>query len=307
MRAVERPAPVVVAVDGTDRSDGAVRYAVLEARRRGTGLSVVHVAPTALPVGGSMPYLDFRGDALTEVARRVADEAVTRIRTLAPDLTVEGVLRQGRRVEELAGTAATGSLLVLGRETRHGADRVYVGTTTAAVAARAPVPVAAVGSDWQATEHGRVVVGVEPRSGEVLSYAFPLAAARHATLQVLHAWTVRDPYADLDPERTGDWVVAATRLLESTVADWSAGFPDVTVEVAVVHGRPAQVLVDASASADVVLVARRRRSLGHPSRLGATARAVLGHAAAPVEVVPLTGVPQHAPLVLERFGEVLRS
>jgi nucleotide-binding universal stress UspA family protein len=309
MSSAERPAPVVVAVDGTDRSAGAVRYAIHEARRRRTDLRVVHVAPTGLPVGGSMPYMELPRDALVEVAQHVLDVAVAEARALAPDLTVDGVLRQGRRVVELAVTAATGSLVVLGRETRHGMDRVYVGTTTAGVAARASVPVAVVDGDWQPTEHGRVLVGIEPASGEVLSYAFPLAAARHAMLQVMHVWKVPDPYAGLDRERsvTGEWVVAATRLLESTVADWRASFPDVEVEISVVPGQPAQELVDAAASADVLLLARRRRDIEHPGRLGPTTRAVLGHAGTAVEVVPLTGVPKHAPLVLERFGNVLKS
>ncbi|SKC68892.1 universal stress protein [Krasilnikoviella flava] len=309
MNSSARPAPVVVAVDGTDRSEGAVRYAIHEARRRRTRLTIVHVAPTALPVGGSMPYMDYPRDALVEVAQRILDEAVGSARALDPDLTVDGVLRQGRRVVELAVAAAAGSLLVLGRETRHGLDRVYVGTTTAGVAARAPVPVAVIDGAWQPTQHGRVLVGVEPASSEVLAYAFPLAAARHALLQVMHVWKVPDPYASLDRGRsvTGEWVIAATRLLESTVSDWRASFPDVEVEVSVVPGRAAQVLADAAAGADVLLLARRRRDIEHPGRLGPTTRAVLGHPGAPVEVVPLTGVPQHAPLVLERFGEILKS
>lgn len=309
MNTTAHPAPVVVAVDGTDRSDGAVRYAIHEARRRRTRLTVVHVAPAALPVGGSMPYMDYPRDALVGVARKVLDEAVDRTRALAPDLTVDGVLRQGRRVVELTVAAAAGSLIVLGRETRQGLDRVYVGTTTAGVAARASVPVAVIDGDWQPTEHGRVLVGVEPRSSEVLAYAFPLAAARHALLQVMHVWKVPDPYAALDHERsvTGEWVIAATRLLEQTVADWQASFPDVEVEISVVPGRPAQELVDTAVRADVLLLARRRRDIEHPGRLGPTSRAILGHPGAPVEVVPLTGVPKHAPLVLERFGEVLKS
>ncbi|MFC8597319.1 universal stress protein [Isoptericola sp. NPDC057191] len=309
MNAAEHPATVVVAVDGTERSAGAVRYAVHEARRRRTDLRVVHVAPATLPVGGSMPYMNYPREALVDVAREILDKAVAAARESAPDLRVDGVLRQGRRVAELVAAAAPGSLLVLGRETRHGIDRVYVGSTTAGVAARATVPVAVVDRDWQPSERGRVLVGVEPASAEVLAYAFPLAAARHALLQVRHVWKVPDPYAALDRERavTGEWVVAATRLLESTVADWRDSFPDVEVEIGVVPGRPAQELVDAAAGADVLVLARRRRDLEHLGRLGPTTRAVLGHAGTPVEVVPLTGVPKHAPLVLERFGEVLKS
>jgi nucleotide-binding universal stress UspA family protein len=52
-----------------------------------------------------------------------------------------------------------------------------------------------------------------------------------------------------------------------------------------VHGQPAQVLRDASASADLVLIARRRHAfpVGH---LGGTARALLRESLAPVMVLP---------------------
>ncbi|MCK0118645.1 universal stress protein [Isoptericola sp. S6320L] len=309
MNAAARAAPVVVAVDGTQRSTGAIKYAIHEARRRGTDLQVVHVAPRALPVGGSMPSMGIPTDALVEVAGRILDEVVDQTRSLAPDLAVDGVLREGRRVVEIPAAGARGSLVVLGRETRHGTERVLGGSTTAGVAARASVPVAVVDEDWEPTARDRVLVGLEPAAGEVLSYAFPLAAARHALLQVMHVWRVPGAYAAVDEERAlaGEWVVDATRLLESTVADWRDSFPDVEVEISVVPGRAAQALVDAAVRADVLLLARHRRDVEHLGRLGPTIRAVLGHRGTPVEVVPMTGVPQHAPLVLERFGEVLKS
>ena len=43
-------APVVLATDGTSASDGALRYAVEQARTLGAGLRVLHVMPMAVPV-----------------------------------------------------------------------------------------------------------------------------------------------------------------------------------------------------------------------------------------------------------------
>ncbi|GAA4884509.1 universal stress protein [Kitasatospora terrestris] len=52
-------------------------------------------------------------------------------------------------------------------------------------------------------------------------------------------------------------------------------------------GAPVDVLVDACADADLVVVGRRRRPHHHPGmRLGPVAHAVLHHAPAPVAVVP---------------------
>jgi len=43
-------APVVLATDGTSASDGALRYAVEQARTRGGELRILHVMPMAVPV-----------------------------------------------------------------------------------------------------------------------------------------------------------------------------------------------------------------------------------------------------------------
>ncbi|MFI6423914.1 universal stress protein [Promicromonospora sp. NPDC050880] len=311
MSAVERPAPVVVAVDGSTRSAGAVRYAVGEARRRGSGVRVVHVVPAPLPEGGLWPaqagdvtYLERSG---TETVRR----EVAAIRAVAPGTEVEPVVAAGPRVARLVEAAATGGLMVLGRETRHGVERLVTGTTTADVAARAAVPVVVVPARWQDGGHGRVVVGVKTLAGadELLAHAFAEAAARHAVLRVVHAVEIPGLATDLGvaDAYVGESVENASRLLRRLVDDWSAVHPAVEVETRVVQGLPDKVLAEAAADADVLVVARHRRGLRHPVRLGSTPRAVLGTCDTPVEILPLPGEPTAMPLVLESDGEVLKD
>jgi hypothetical protein len=86
------------------------------------------------------------------------------------------------------------------------------------------------------------------------------------------------------------------------VADWSDRFPGVELTVTVAHGRPAQVVLDAAADADVVVVGRHRRDLEHVARLGPTAREVIAQSDIPVEVVPVARVRASAPLGFERSG-----
>ncbi len=62
-------------------------------------------------------------------------------------------------------------------------------------------------------------------------------------------------------------------------------YPDVLVQVDVVHGQAAFALVDRSAEADLLLISRPAHG-GFVHFLGATARAVIRDAACPVEVVP---------------------
>lgn len=311
MSAPRKPSPVVVAVDGSERSAGAVRYAVREARLRGCAVRLVHVAPTPLPEGGLWPSAARDVEDLRSSGERILDRVAAEARSSASDIRFETELGRGTRLAELTAAAAAADLLVLGRESRRGAERLVAGTTTAGVTARAAVPVAVVPADWQARDLGRIVVGIKSfvRNGEMLARAYSTASARHAALRLVHVVDVSGRAAG-----TGgpDSVAAESarvvgRLLDDLARDWHDAFPGVTVETVVVEGHPADVLVDTATDADVLMLARPHRDLRHPVRLGRTPRAVLEVSDTPVEIVPVKDEPSTAPLVLESSGEILKT
>ncbi|MFE7507297.1 universal stress protein [Promicromonospora sp. NPDC057488] len=310
MSTTRRSDPVVVAVDGSERSAGAVRYAIHEARLRGTEVRLVHVAPDPLPDGGLWPSAGRDVEDLRSSGELILDRAVSQARAAAPDVAVHPLLCRGPRVTELVAAAATGGLLVIGRETRRGPERVVAGATTAKVVARVAVPVVVVPADWQGTRRNGVVAGVKsyPGDGELLARAFGAAAVRHTTLRLVQVADVADLAPDADTAAEVDALVdAGDRMLRQAARDWSAAFPEIPVESVVLPGRPAEVLVGVAADAHLLLVARPHRDLRHPVRLGRTPRDALASSGTPVEVVPLRGDPTVAPLVLERSGEFLKD
>ena len=199
-------APVVVGVDGRPGSGGALRFAVAEAVRRRTPLVLVHVMPLGpwVPMAPMTPFATLAAPpSLREDVRGVADDLLEEARThaleLAPGLTVRTELVDGSRATRLVEVAQHARLLVLGRESRHGLDRLLVGTTTPGVAANAPCDVVVVPPAWtEADDHGRIVVGVksESQAAQVLGPAFAEASARGARLTVVSAWRLPDPYLD---------------------------------------------------------------------------------------------------------------
>jgi nucleotide-binding universal stress UspA family protein len=293
MNTTHTPAPaVVVAVDGSGRGTGAVRYAIHEARARGTGVRMVHV----LDDGGGGGH-------------EIMDYAMTEACATASDLDFNWVFGRGPRADELVKATAAGDLLVLGRAPRGSAARPAVGAVTTEVVARAAAPVVVVPADWQARGHDRIVVGIKSfaTAGELLAHAFTSASGRHAALRVVHAYDDADAGPVRADAHPGELRSSERRMLEALVRDWSAVFQDVKVETSFVHGEPVRVLVDAAADADVLMTARHHRDLRQLVRLGPVPRAVLGSSDTPVEVVPLTGVPTPAPLVLERHGRILKN
>ena len=301
--------PVVVGVDGSDANLGALRFGATEAGRVGAPLKLVHVVPDYVPVSPMMPLTP---DDLTETGTSILAAAKATALEIAPDVEVEGWLHHGTRPVQLVHAAEDARMIVVGRDDRPLPERLLRGDTAAGVAARATVPVVEVPADWQPpAEQGRepvVLVGVKSPSHAtpLLGQAIALAQDRGATLVVLHAWKLPSAYDDIIESRVDvdEWVRESTVEMESLLRDWRTSYPDVKIEVRVVHDHAGHALVEASREADAVVVVRRAH--GHPvaTHLGGTARAVLRSAHCPVVVVPPEDIGMVPGLVLEQGGEI---
>jgi nucleotide-binding universal stress UspA family protein len=298
---------VVVGVDGLPGSAGAVRYAVKEAARRHAPLRLVHVIPDFATLGPPIALSELRS-----VGESILEREVETVASLAPDLDIDTVLARGERDQGVVRAAEDAQLLVVGRETRQGLDRLLTGTTTARVASHAPCDVVVVPSFWVDTHRrGRVVVGLKSRrnSRELLARAFAEAASRDAALRVVMAWELADPYFDRIELRThaDEWEANGRDLVVEVTADWRTAYPDVTVETKVVHGQAAKVLLQASGDSDLLIISRRRLAIPPYGHLGGIGHSLLRLSDVPVQVVPYAADPAVAEdLVLEAAGAPLK-
>ena len=283
----EATRPVVAAVDGSAGSDSAIRKAVHEARALEAPLRLVHVVPDYAPVS---PMLPLTPADLAETAQTILRDAEGVARTADPELeSIEMRMPRGSRVRGIVDASVGARLLVVGRD-RSLLQRLVSGRTAAGVAERASCPVEAVPPDWQETvHHGDVVVGVRSAqdAAPLLAHAFPVAAGRSSRLTVLHAWKIPTGYDDIIASRVAldEWEAHTVTELEPVLVPLRARYPEVPVEIVVVHDHPVHALVRASESADLLVVMR------HPHRvpmlhLGGTARAVLKAAHCTVRVIP---------------------
>ncbi len=267
------PRRVVVAV-ARSGSESAVRYGAREARRTDATLELVHVSST-----DSQSFL---------LGNEVLDLAVAQARTLVGG---GGVVLRRLVVDDVAAglieTAENSSLVVMERRAPGTAGRA--GSMTAAVARAVPVPVVSIPAGWVSEpEAGHVVaVGVDLGEGsaEVLRAALHAARLRNVALQVLASrWQVS---GSVGPDRTAagfvDDLPAVRRDLGELVASLGGDACDVALETPV--GRPANMLIEASRTADLVVVGRHEPVLPRGSRLGPVAGEVLAGAQCPVLLV----------------------
>lgn len=299
---------ILVGVDGGEGGEAAVRYAAEQARRTGAGLKLLHVAPELAYTVAVDPEKAPTGRARRE---RVLTEAAALARELlGGEDAAERVVTEvafGGRVERLVEASRACRLVVLGDQHRPVLDRLVTGSVLAGVAAQSRVPVVRVPAGRHASTGaqptGRVVAAIKDTDDweGLLDRGLAIAAERDSRLVLLHAWQMPMLYDDLIAARVyeNEWEQRARTALQELLARCAPEHKGVEVEIRVEHAQPAKAIVDASRSADLILLARRPLvvALGH---LGGTGRSVLRESACPVEVLPPAGLPG---LELERDGE----
>ncbi|WP_162233026.1 universal stress protein [Nostocoides japonicum] len=277
-------ARVVAATDGGPDGTRAVRFGAREAVRRGMPLHLVHVVPQDLYPVVEDRSLEIRGNEVLHAAVALAHEE-------EPDLTVTATLVAGSRVPSILNEIGPRDVVVLSSRGPNELSRIWTGSTTIGVAARAGCPVLVLPSRYDADRPptGRVTAGLQrPDASEaLLEVAFAEASRVGASLLLLHAWRLPSGYDDIITGRTeGDaWAAHMTAKLRDAVAGLRERHPEVPVETRAVHGQPARVLVDAAVGSDRLVIGKPAHG-GFVHHLGGTARGVLREATCPVLVVP---------------------
>ncbi|WP_446210383.1 universal stress protein [Micromonospora sp. IBSANI012] len=149
----------------------------------------------------------------------------------------------------------------------------------------------------QVAEHDRrIVVGVDgsPGSRTALRWAMTQAELTDARVEAVSAWQDPAVYGfayGWSPAVFEDVSIAAVteKVLAETVADEAAKGSTVQILTRVLHGHPAQVLLDAAGGAQLLVVGSRGHGAFAGILLGSVGQHCVQHASCPVVVVPLAG------------------
>jgi nucleotide-binding universal stress UspA family protein len=284
------PRKILVGVTGDEDVHAALAFAAGEARRRGTGVHLVHVVHPVLmaPDGASIAVED---RAVRKLGRRaLADASLALEHELGEEHPVSTEFARGSVAQVLVDLAEHAGLVVLQHQRMGHREWVPTLSTTNPVAALSRAPVVAVPADWSETPGRReVTVGVDDpdRSGEVVRAALDEARRRGASLRLLHAWHYSTAYDDLVFEGDAGRRHEAEQMrgLVAAFETMLARYPDVQTEFVVQHARAADALVDESHRAALLVVGRHRHTVPLGPHLGSVARAALRHATCPGMVV----------------------
>lgn len=313
--------PVLVCIDGSDIALRALDRAIEEARVRGTRVRLIGVYPV---VGVGDPGLEQRfREAVTAENTEHLNAAQARAGAAGTDVDV--VAGEGDAAKAIIKAAKDACLVVMGKRGKGGALRGRLGSVSAAVAAHSPVPVIVVPpqatddssdveSAREAAHHkdihisghgtsekkqtpaseidftGSVVVGVDAAGARnpAVARAVDYAQAHGCALSLVSVNGALSGTPDWFQDQYNQtyYFDESLRKLNQIAEELAQQNPDLTVTHHGFLGRPGRVLVQATRTADLVVVGSRGIGGFTGLLLGSVSQSVLGTAAGPVMVVP---------------------
>ena len=270
---------VLAGFDGSPPSEGALTWAVREARARREPLTVCHAW------GPGYPARLGESTAATLIAQRDGERTlgcgVLLAQTLMGPGQVHSVLAAGPPATVLYEHSTHASVLVVGSRGRNGLAGVLLGSVSNQVAAHAQVPVVVVRGHWRHVPGYTpqpVVVGADgsPDCVPAMEFAFAEAAC-HDTF-VLAVCALADSAGVLGNAHL------ITADFEHQLERWQKEHPDVIVRRQISNGTARTALLAASRDAQLLVVGCRGRGGLRGMLLGSVSHALLHHAPCPVAV-----------------------
>jgi Universal stress protein UspA and related nucleotide-binding proteins len=287
---------IVVAVDGSEASKQAVRWAANTANKRNLPLRLAssYTMPQFLYAEGMVPPQELFDDLQTEALEKI-EEARTIAHEVAPDIKIGHTIAEGSPIDLLLELSEDVTMIVMGSRGLGGLSGMVMGSVSAAVVSHAECPVVVVRQDSAVTEnnkYGPVVVGVDGSevSKQATELAFVEAEARGSELIAVHTWMDMQVQASLAglsaAQQQWDEVEREqTALLEENLAPIAAKHPGVPVKKVITRDRPVRALADAAEGAQLLVVGSHGRGGFKGMLLGSTSRALLQSAPCPMMVV----------------------
>ncbi len=294
---------IVVGVDESVGSARAVDWAVAEAERRHGSVRLVNaVAELAdfAPEGAVFGLVSLEGQPQHSAehaamagarAESLLDRVGADVRRAHPTVGVTTRLVRDNAAAALRQESEQAGMTVVGSRGAGRLTGVILGSVALTLASDNPAPVAVIHRHDPIDPTGPVVVGVDgsPAGQRAIALAIEEAALRHTDLNAVHSWNdsvvdgdfpefplLVDPVAIEQEERA---------LLSEQLAGWQDKYPDVHIQQRVVRSRPTPALLDASRTAQLVVVGTRGRGGFTGLLLGSTSHALIAHGSCAVIVV----------------------
>lgn len=283
---------VVVGVDGSDDGLRAVRFGAGISHTFGAELLLVHAVDDAMLAGAwgvvyDPEVLQNAGVTANEQARQ---HAIENSELTADDIRTEVVLGSPGGV--LGRLSEVADLIIVGRRSVSGLERMFVGSTSVSVVANASCPVLVISDAAHPQKVGdKKLIGVgmntSPGNHAVLEHAFKRAEQFGSRLEIVHA--LQPPVGLLGPKMSPADLEEQLRYikggLKALAEQTGTRHPEVGYDVVVVADSPINELVSRSVNYDLLVLGTSGSNFPGFG-LGGLMRGLLAHADCPLYIAP---------------------
>jgi nucleotide-binding universal stress UspA family protein len=298
MNATSSNRPIIVGVEGSERSADGIALADLLAERLRAPLLLVHTHPYG-PLFRTLEQREYEqmvrsifDSTFSQIQALIGEDREREMRVVAADSPAAGLQRIAEREK--------GQLIVVGPSHRSGLGRVRPGSVGERLLSGAPVPIA-IATRGYADEEARLehlTAGFDgsDESNHALQWATNLAPAGEGRLRLISVHTrmafgAISAHGALAGESANQ---ALRRELTQQHTAAIAAYGD-RVDGTLRNGDAATVLIDASRDADMLVLGSRGYGPMRAVLLGSVSQRVIRHATCPVMVVPRSATKEHRP------------
>lgn len=289
------PGAVVVGVDGSAPAEAALRWAATEASRRGLPLHIIAAQEQMAAMISIDTPLTWVGTELAAFGdcEQQRAWALPIVAEVAPDLAPTMACPLGRAAGHLVEASDQASVVVVGNRGLGRLSATMMGTVSLQTAthARCPVVVLREGFAPAPTDRPRrAVVGFDGSDDSRAAIRFALDhVGPDGSVTIIVAWwlEVVDGVVVTTPD-SPQWHHVTSRLqgkIDDAVREALGEAGDPRVRGEVVRGHAAQVLINASADADLLVVGTRGRGGFAGLLLGSVSQQVLTAGPCPIAVL----------------------
>ena len=282
---------VVVGVDGSDDGLRAVRFGASVCTMFDAELLLVHAVDDAMLAGawGVVYDPEVLQNAGTTANEQAKAHALERTSIREDQVRTEVVLGSPGGV--LGRLSEVADLIVVGRRSVSGLERMFVGSTSVSVVANSSCPVLVISDAAHPQDVGnKGMIGVgmntSPGNHAVLEHAFKRANQFDVKLEIVHA--LQPPIGLLGPKISPNDLEEQLRYvqggLEALAAKVAQSYPEVKYRVKAVVASPINELVSRSSNYDLLVLGSSGSNLPGFG-LGGLLRGLMAHAECPLYIV----------------------
>jgi nucleotide-binding universal stress UspA family protein len=258
---------IVVGTDGTEASHVAVRWALDRAAATGAVMRLVHVFDDEWETVGPRVIDDLRCDA-----KRVLEREMSYVQSISSAVAVEADLLTGDPMRKLAEISKDAGMVVVGTHKTGYVHGKVIGSRSLRLVAAAHCTVAIIPESVRHDARG-IVVGADNSTGgrAAIDFASGEASRLLQSLTLVRGWVPPRIFNESEEVRAErDRLIEATvnRALDDSASAAQRGHPSLELRRRNIRRAPAEALLEAGSSSQMLVVGSTRREIRDRMGLG---------------------------------------